>query len=199
MYLVDVSPSMHEAAEVEEDQPDGTTTTRYISNLSTSLKSCLDLMKSRIISGNSRDVIGFLLYNTVNTKYIEGELPKNGLYLLMEPQTIRAHNIKMLSDLVEEAETDPKAFKKRFQPIDTDVRPSHILDGMKMAESLLRYRYVSTRHGNSDYECSNELHNFLQIIQPIQSLPLPHHGQRRSTARQQAATIRSLGVCKRRT
>lgn len=100
-------------------------------------------MKSRIISGSSRDVIGFLLYNTVNSKYIEGELPKNGLYLLLEPQTIRAHNIKMLSDLLEEAETDPKAFQKRFQPIDTDVKPSHIVDGMKMAESLLRYRCAS--------------------------------------------------------
>ena len=140
MYLVEVSPSMHEAGQVEEDQPDGTTSTRYISNLSTSLKSCLDLMKARIISGSSRDVIGFLLYNTVNTKYIEGELPNTGLYLLLEPQTIRAHNIKMISDLVEEAETDPKAFQKRFQPIDTDVKPSHIVDGMKMSESLLRYR-----------------------------------------------------------
>lgn len=142
MYLVDVSPSMHEAVQVDEEAADGTTTTRYISNISTSLKSCLDLMKSRIISGTSRDVIGFLFYNTVDSKYIEGELPKNGLYLLMEPQSIKAHNIKLLSDLVEEAETDPKAFKKRFQPIDTDVRPSHIVDGMKMAESLLRYRYV---------------------------------------------------------
>lgn len=147
MYLVDVSPSMHEAVQVDEEAADGTTTTRYISNISASLKSCLDLMKSRIISGTSRDVIGFLFYNTVDAKYIEGELPKNGLHLLMEPQPIKAHNIKLLSDLVEEAETDPKAFKKRFQPIDADVRPSHIVDGMKMAESLLRYRYVSIQPG----------------------------------------------------
>lgn len=140
MYLVDVSPSMHETVELEEERPDGTSSTRFVSNLSTAVKSCLDLMKSRIISGSSRDVIGFLLYNTVNSKYIEGELPKNGLYLLLEPQTIRAHNIKMLSDLVEEAETDPKAFQKRFQPIDIEVKASQIVDGMKMAESLLRYR-----------------------------------------------------------
>jgi hypothetical protein len=142
MYLVDVSPSMHASEQVEEVQPDETIKIRHISNLSTALKSCLDLMKSRIISGTSRDVIGFLLYNTVTSKYLEGELPKNGLYLLMEPQTIKAHNIKLLSDLVEEAETDPKAFKKRFMPMDKDVTPSHIVDGMKMAESLLRYRWV---------------------------------------------------------
>lgn len=140
MYLVEASPSMHETTDVEEVQADGSSVIRHVSNLSTALRSCLDLMKTRIISGNSRDVIGFLIYNTTSSKYIEGELPKNGLYLLLEPQTIRAHNIKMISDIVDEAEADPAAIKKRFQAIDTDVKPSHIVDGMKMAENLLRYR-----------------------------------------------------------
>lgn len=69
MYLVDVSPSMHKATPVddpdEDEDGDGDGPRRSASNISTALRSALELMKIRIISGNSRDVIGIALYNVV--------------------------------------------------------------------------------------------------------------------------------------
>ena len=32
---------------------------------------------------------------------IEGEIPKKGIYMVLEPQAIRAMNIKTMSELVE--------------------------------------------------------------------------------------------------
>jgi len=47
--------------------PDEQETGRCRSNVSTALKSALDLMKTRIISGSPRDVVGVVLYNTVGS------------------------------------------------------------------------------------------------------------------------------------
>lgn len=74
---------------------------RSRSNVSTAIRSALELMKTRIISGSPRDVIGVVLFDTVATKYLDGELPKKGVYVLLEPGPIRAANIKMLKDLLE--------------------------------------------------------------------------------------------------
>jgi hypothetical protein len=74
---------------------------RQRSNVSTAIRSALELMKTRIVSGSPRDVVGVVLYDTVASKYIEGELPKKGVYVLLEPGPIRATSIKMLKDLLE--------------------------------------------------------------------------------------------------
>ena len=43
--------------------------TKYCSNVSTAIRSALDLMRSRIISGSPRDVVGVVLYDTVRLLY----------------------------------------------------------------------------------------------------------------------------------
>ena len=74
---------------------------RQRSNVSTAIRSALELMKTRIVSGSPRDVVGVVLYDTLATKYLDGELPKKGVYVLLEPGPICAANIKMLKDLLE--------------------------------------------------------------------------------------------------
>ncbi|CAD6579969.1 MAG: ATP-dependent DNA helicase II subunit 1 [Cyphobasidiales sp. Tagirdzhanova-0007] len=105
---------------------------RVRSNVSSALKSALELMKTRIISGSPRDVI--------QTRNVAGELTKDGVYMLIEPSTICATSIKALSDIVEEAETSPKSFLHKFSPIDTEMKSSQLIEGMRFSEKLLKSR-----------------------------------------------------------
>lgn len=138
----------------DDDDDDGIL---HRSNVSAAIKSALDLMRTRIISGNPRDVVGVVLYDTVRAKGLEGELSKPGVYLLLEPQVIQATNIKLLMETLEGGDFlryPPDRACCRFLRADDPSIPLHLHDGVRRSrerpsiipEALRSYRLLRAEH-----------------------------------------------------
>ena len=82
-----------------------------------------------------------------------------------------------------EAESDPKAFQKRFAPIDSSMQSTQLIDAMRFSETLLKNRCVHACssvlpiHRYELYTYSADVAFPAQLGKPFESRPVSLHRQ----------------------